>query len=154
MAGKLNLTFADFGGEKSTFSVFINPVNAANFDANDVLVTNLVNAILGVTEGIIVKDTRNYADVGNGQGASTIPTAQRENKWLITYEDTTTFKRYQRELPCPTLSAATILPDIGGNANLADALWVTFIAAFEAAAVSEDGNGVNFISARHVGRNN
>ncbi len=154
MAGKLTLTYADFGGEKSTFQVPLLAFTAANFDANNTLVDSLVNSIDALTIGLEVRQARMHSDTGTGSGQSSAVLAQREAKWLVTFSDDVTGKNYQREIPCPLLSAATLLQDIGGNANITDTLWTDFITDFEAVVLSPVGNAVTFVGARHVGRNN
>lgn len=154
MAGKLVITYADYGGEKSSFQIPLLDYNAGNFDANEALVTNLANAIAGLTIGLEVKQVRSHSSTGTGSGQSSDLNAHRELKWLITFRDDVTLKEYQREIPCPDLTANTLIQDIAGNANLGNAEWSSFITAFEAAAVSEDGNAVTFVGARYVGRNN
>ncbi len=154
MAGKLVLTIADYGGEKSNWQHPIADYTAANFDAKETLVDTLVAAVLALSQGVEVKQVRSHSSTGSGSGQSANTNAHRELKWLITFSDNVTLKQYQRELPAPLLSAGTLLQDIGGNANVTDTLWTDFIAAFEAVALSEDGNAVTFVGARYVGRNN
>jgi len=154
MAGKLAVTFADYGGEKSTFQVNTLVVNAGNFAANDTLMTSLIASANALVDGLQVKETRQYSAAGTGQGASSVPTAQRELKWLITFSDDVNGELGNRELPCPLLDATTILTGVEGNANLSDSKWVTFIADFEALVLSKESNPVTVVGARLVGRNN
>ncbi len=154
MSGKMVLTYADYGGEKSSFQVPTLDWSAANFDANNTLVDNLVNAVDALTVGLEVRQLRSHTESGSGSGQSSNVNAHRELKWLITFTDDVTGVNYQREIPCPLLSAATLLQDIGGNANVGDTLWTDFITAFEAVVESPAGNAVTFVTARYVGRNN
>ncbi len=154
MSGKLVLTYADYGGEKSAVQLPTIDWTAANFDANTALVNNLANAIAGLTVGLEVKEVVSHSETGSGSGQSSNVNAHRELKWLITFSDDVTGTNYQREIPCPLLTADTLLQDIGGNANLGNAAWSSFITAFEAVVESPVGNAVTFISARYVGRNN
>ncbi len=154
MSGKMVLTYADYGGEKSSFQVPTLDWTAANFDANNTLVDNLVNAVDALTVGLEVRQLRSHTESGSGSGQSSNVNAHRELKWLITFTDDVTGVNYQREIPCPLLSAATLLQDIGGNANVGDTLWTNFITAFEAVVESPAGNAVTFVTARYVGRNN
>lgn len=154
MAGKLLLTYADYGGEKSSFQIPLLDYSAASYDANETLVDALVNAVDALTIGLEVKQLRTHSISGTGSGQSSNVNAHRELKFLITFSDDVTGRVYQREIPCPLLTSDTILQDIGGNANVGNSLWTDFITAFEAAAESEDGNAVSFVSARYVGRNN
>ena len=154
MAGKIVLTYADYGGELSSFQIPIIDTNAANFDANTTLMDTLITKLDALTDGLQVKQSRSHLVSGAGSGNSAIPAAQREAKWLITFSDDVTGKQYQREIPCAVLSATTMLQDVEGNANWGNAVWTDFKAAFEAVAESPVGNAVTLIGARHVGRNN
>jgi len=154
MSGKMVLTYADYGGEKSSFQVPTLDWSAANFDANNTLVDALINAVDALTVGLEVRQLRSHTESGSGSGQSSNVNAHRELKWLITFTDDVTGVNYQREIPCPLLSAATLLQDIGGNANVGDTLWTDFITAFEAVVESPAGNAVTFVTARYVGRNN
>jgi len=154
MSGKVVLTYADYGGEKSSFQLPTLDWSAAAYDANQTLVDALVNAVDALTIGLEVKQTRTHSDSGAGSGQSSNVNAHRELKWLITFSDDVTGINYQREIPCPLLSANTILQDIGGNANVGDTLWTDFITALEAVGESPVGNAISFVSARYVGRNN
>jgi len=154
MSGKVVLTYADYGGEKSSFQIPTLDWTSGNYDANQTLVDALVNAVDALTIGLEVKQLRTHSESGAGSGQSSNVNAHRELKWLITFSDDVTGINYQREIPCPLLSAATILQDIGGNANVGDTLWTDFITAFEAVAESPVGNAVSFVTARYVGRNN
>jgi len=154
MSGKLHLSYADYGGEKSAFQVPILDYTSGNFDANETLVDSLVNAVDALTIGLEVKQVRSHSDSGSGSGQSTNVNAHRELKWLVTFSDDVTGQFYQREMPAPLLNANTLLQDVAGNANITDTLWTNFITAFEAVVESPVGNAVTFVGARYVGRNN
>lgn len=154
MSGKLHLSYADYGGEKSGFDVPILDYTSGNFDANETLVDALVNAVDALTIGLEVKQVRSHSDSGSGSGNSSNVNAHRELKWLVTFSDDVTGKQYQREMPAPLLNANTLIQDIAGTANVSDTLWTDFITAFEAVVESPVGNAVTFVTARYVGRNN
>lgn len=154
MSGKLVITYADYGGEKSSFQIPTIDWTAANYDANQTLLDTLVTKMAALTVGLEVKQLRTHDETGSGSGQSSNVNAHRELKWLITFSDDVTGINYQRELPAPLLNASTLLQDIGGNANVGDTLWTDFITAFEAVAESPAGNAVSFVTARYVGRNN
>lgn len=156
MPGKLYLGFADYGGEKSGFQIATPTLSAGNFAAvagtgGDI--DDLEAAIADVTIGLQVKKTVQAIDTGSGVGNATDPYAQRELKWLISYHDTTTNAPYQCELPCPKLDGGLLSGNPDGDADLTDAAWVAFIAAFEQVARSPT-SGVTVIDRiRLVGRN-
>lgn len=77
--------------------------------------------------------------------------AQRELAIRFTYVDTTTTKKYQFTIGGPDeliIQSGTDIVDLG---NL---LIAAFITGFEANCVSPEGNGVNVLGARIVGRAN
>jgi len=154
MPDKVNLTYSDYGGEKSTFAFSIQQLNSANLDNTLIAIANLQSAIALVTDGLEVKRTVMTAVSGSGQGSSTNPTAQRELKWLITYKDNVNSKEYQHELPCPTLNANTLSGNPDNDANLSYVDWITFKTNYEAVVKSPDGNAVTLQRVRLVGRNN
>lgn len=149
------ITFADFGGEKSTVHFDIDELTAANFDANNGLMDALLTQVQNITEGVVIRRTRTVFSLGAGSGEASDPNAQRERKWRLIYEDDVTAKRYQREIPTAKLTSGaqgTLLPN-SDDANMAATLWVDFKTAFDAIVTSPDDNACSLISARHVGRN-
>ncbi len=155
MADRYVETYADFGGEKSTLSLPIAAITSANYDAKMTLVGALRTAIGLLTEGLSVKKVIHVESVGSGSGKATSPTAQRELKWLVSYQDATTLKRLTCEIPAPLLTAAFIDTTPEGNAILTATEWVDFIADFEAIVVAPDtDNAVEILAVRLVGRNN
>lgn len=152
MPAKATFTFMDYSEEKSTVSLEGDVLAQATFDIQNTQWNDLRNAILGVTLGTAVK-----SDVGNTLKFANIPpvdpAAQRENKWLVTYEDDGNPGRMlQAELPMADLDAGLIL----GNTDLADlsaAAWVTFVTAFEAVVKAPfTGNDVTVRRVQFVGR--
>jgi hypothetical protein len=110
---------------------------------------DLEDLTLGVVsnEKIVMDDTYITRTPPTDQGA------QRELKWLVTYEGVNDHKLYQWEIPTadPSLTiAGTDLADITLQP------WVDFIADVEFANIRTPGSdtqGVNFVDARLVGRN-
>lgn len=150
MAGKAGITLADYGGEKSTATFYVDDFVESTYDSQVSLVASLFTALLNITLGIEVKRFLKVLDVGSGSGQATDVMAQRELKWLVRYSDDVTAKSYQMEVPSPDVSllssSARQNMDISGGAGAA------FVSAFEAAAVSPDGNAVTVESVTLVGR--
>lgn len=83
--------------------------------------------------------------------APTDVNAQRERKWRVDYEDTVNFGKHQFEIPVALVEGQLVSnTDL---ANIETTEWVAFITAFEAMVKSPDGNAVNVLGARLVGRN-
>jgi len=146
--GKIFRSYVDYSNERSAVRVNVPLYTVDNIVAQNTLVNNLWIA----TDGISICESDGYG-WGNRYPLVQIPVAsafaQRETKWLVTYRDTTTGKRYRLEVPGADLDLSSdgkTLP-IDAGAGLA---WVT---AFEALALTEDENAVEVIEIYHVGRN-
>lgn len=74
----------------------------------------------------------------------------RGRKWVIRYQDTTTFQKYRLEIPCAKVTNLT-LPN-SEKADMARQEWVNFKVAFEEIVRSNDGHSVVMLGAYLVGR--
>jgi hypothetical protein len=145
-------TLNDYSGEKSTFRVHSENITAANFAAQETERTALFTALAVLQLGTLAKSGYGNESIG----VSTLPTnvyAQRELKWLISYEGFASGKKFQVELPIADLTGNLVV-----GTDLADVTsteWAAFITAFEAFVKSPDdpAEAVIFLGARLVGRN-
>lgn len=143
------LTFStmDQSGEMGTFSIntadliAVNPVPAS--------VTAFIEALSSIQAGTLQK----WQSVGGRKihNDGFAPDGNREDKMEVTYEDSVTLAIYQNEIPCRDNTEATIPGQ--DNYDLTAEPWSTFVTAFEALARSPDGNAVNVIAIRLIGRN-
>lgn len=150
MASRTIYTIEDASGERSSFRVAGVTISSANYDAQQVLVQALSDALEDMILGALRKREFVSSVTIPNSGVVDNNFAQRENKWLVTYTDTTTAKKQQAEIACPDLDllvAGSDLMDIGGTEGVA------FVTAFEAVVKSENGNAVTVDSIRYVGRN-
>jgi len=138
------------GAEKSNWQVWIQDLTAANFVAQNGLISALFSAALDITGGaqaatnILAVSTRSSVVV-------TDPTAQRENKWLVRYHDTSGVK-FSVEIPTADLSLLTEGTEF---LKLADGgVIAAFVSAFEAVVRSPDDptHTVTVDSIQFVGR--
>jgi len=152
--GKYSVSYRDYSGETSPFSVYTAEINAGNFAAIGAALQTLGTATNDLSRGQPAKSTL-IAQINVISGANaTDPVAQREMKWLVTYRDTVTERLYTLEIPCADLTAN----NLSGNTDEADLTngageWPDWVTAFEAVAKSQDGNAVEVVGARFVGRN-
>lgn len=147
------ITFLDYSNETSSMSVYNGSVTALTIAA---FLTQL-GALRTASDAITLGTVSGQSWVGDKDIlAASPPTnvfAQRELKWLVSYENAVSHKKYTLEIPTadPTgrLIAGTDRADL---ANTDIAAWVT---AFEAMARSpeNDVDGVNVLSITLVGRN-
>lgn len=158
-----SFTIEDYDGEKSTMSLNIGPITAANFTAR----RNALDELKAATQDIIAGELRKTSiteQFAESSDAVTDQTAQRESKWLVTYRDVTQFldvantinnvgfgNLYSVEVPAALLSL------LAGNSDLlvlTDEPMATWVTKFEAVQNSPTGgNEIQVVSIRHVGRN-
>lgn len=142
----------DYSNEKSTFQVNSIVLNAGNFAAQSTLAATLVGATEDLSIGELTKQTLNQIVLD----APAVPTnvyAQRELKWLVTYQGDSSGKLFSIEIACPDITD-NIVPSTD-LADLTSTDWVAWVDAFEAFARSPDdlAETVTVVSARLVGRN-
>lgn len=146
------VTYRDYSREASSVSVRGIEITAANFDAQWAMIHNLQLAITSLTlgvvqaEGFVLKERLSNQAPSNGA-------ANRETKWLVTYEDDVTYAQGTYELPCADVETETLRLANTDIADLTDALWIQFISDFEDYARSPLGNAVSVVKAIMVGRN-
>lgn len=146
----LNLTIVDRSGELSR--IVISP--SSDLITDGILdqvpsgsASAFLSALASVIDGTILRrsvtTTRRVSNARTGAG-------QREEKWLVIYQDNTTLELYQCELPTRKTS---LQPPIGTDkVDLTIAPWSTFKSAFES-AVSPNGNSITVLEIRLIGRN-
>lgn len=122
---------------------------AANFDAQVTLANNLETALADLTLATMHKRTRVASEAVLSTSAPD-PGVQRESKWLVTYRDNVTGKKYRLEIPG---ADTTLLEEGTDRLSHAAAEYTAFKTAFEAYVVSEAGNATVLEELIHVGRN-
>jgi len=149
--GFTSLSYADYNNEISTVRVHAAETTAANHDAEHIARVALADAIAGITLGLRIKMSYGN-DIKTVLGPADDDEAQREKKWLVSYHDGVTLKRYNVEIPCA--DTAQLDPQDRANAHIGDAGVVdAFVSAFEAFAVTPDGNTPIVDEITFVGRN-
>jgi len=150
MAGRYNLSYIDYGGERSTFGIWLPTLTAANIAAQTTLIGDLKTA----TDAITLGNPSRYSIIANQVDLSNAPAgsvyAQRENKWLVSFTDSVSGASGTTTVPTADLS---LLATNSDQADMADAAIIAWVAAFEAVAYSNTGHAVTVNSIRFVGRN-
>lgn len=146
------MQFTDYSNEKSGVTVNSANIDAANFAAQQTLAATLSVATAVLSIGDLT--SRTMTDVLLDDPS--VPTnvyAQRELKWLVSYQGDTSGKLFSLEIPCAALTG-NVVPGTD-LADITSTPWVNFIAAFEDFARSPDNDTetVTFRSAHVVGRN-
>lgn len=147
-----SFTFVDASDEDTTTEFNVGPITALTIAA---FLTQF-GALRTATQAIVLGNLT--ADRWTGDATkynASLPTdvnAQRERKFLVNYQDTTTFAPYRIEIGTADLEGRMIAgTDFVDLTNTEIAAWIT---AYEAVAKSPEGNGVNVLSIQAVGRNN
>lgn len=155
-------TIRDHSGEVSTTRFYNDAITVASLPAYLTEFGNLRGAIEGISSGVVAAEMWVGDSTILSQDKPTDPYAQRELKWLVTYEGNTSGKLFTMTIPCADLDAVDeqatpepILAQDGESANLNCTLIQDFITAFETVASSPD-NPAEDVTVRRmkvVGRN-
>lgn len=150
----LTLTLADWGKEKSSFSVNHGAITVGTLAGYLTQVGALRAAVDGLTLGVIQKEKLVMDETILSQDFPEDPQAQRETKVMVVYQGNTTLKKFTLEIPTFEISIANMQPN-SDNVNLTAPFPEAFVIAFEALARSpdDDTESVTVLSMRHVGRN-
>lgn len=141
-------TRVDRSGEKATFSF-----NIPAAELEEAGVSAELGAVQAGIEGLINGTKVSYRESKNVKVSNVAfsTTGQREDKWLITYEDTTTHALYQTELPCRDNSIT--VPTNTDELDISTGAAATLKTAWDAYVLSPDGNATAITSIRLIGRN-
>lgn len=160
-----SFTVIDYDREKSPMGFNTAAITAASLPGTLTQFGALRTAIQGIILGNIASEDLyvNRTKLTNIPPAD--PSAQRERKWLVKYEDTTQFfdapvnaipnagykKQFNVEIGTADFTTAN-LPNNGDEADLTEASIAAFVTAFEAIARSPYGGAVNITQILAVGR--
>lgn len=150
MASLLKLSFVDHDDEKSNVAFNMPDVNAGNFTAQDTAMDTVRNAVEGVLITNLAKEERVFEVVDTGAGLPANGFAQRETKWLVSYQDDVTGKKSTRELPGADLALLVSNEQV---MEIASGAGQTLVTALEAEIISDEGNAITVLKITHVGRN-
>jgi hypothetical protein len=159
------LSFLDYDGERSAMSVITGDITAVSLPGFLTQWGALRTATADITIGTITEEAAYVFKTKLANVKPTSENAQRERKWLVTYEDSQDFfdpgveaipnagyrKVFNIEIP-----TADPVGRLKANTDQADlenediAAWIT---AFEAIARSPYGGTVNVLEITLVGRN-
>ena len=147
-----SFTVKDYSDENSDMSFHNGPITALTIAAYLAQFGDLRDATEDIILGNIVSDKWVGDATKYSVAAPTDPNAQRERKWLVTYEGTTSFSVYKLEIPTANLDLAdALLPgtDLVDLTQTQIAAWIT---AFEAIGKTAYQEAVNVIEIEAVGR--
>lgn len=144
-------SYLDYSKEKSGFQVNMGPITVGTLAGFLTQMDTFLDAVQALSLGAL-QETFWTGDITRYSGAPpTDVNAQRERKWRVDYEDTTTLAKYHFEIPIALVTGQLITNT--DQANLATTEWAALVAAAEATLKSPEGNAINILGAQLVGRN-
>lgn len=146
-------TYVDRSGEGARISVspsdaLLEDITKPNVPVGSVA-ANFLAALASIADGQIVR--RSVTTTVKLSNAAYAAEGQREERWLVVYQDNVTFALYSFEIPCRKASVKP--PANQDEVDLTVAPWVNFKTATEAAVVSPDGNPITVLMVKLIGRN-
>lgn len=151
------ISYIDKTGEVTTFKVFNDAVTAVSIASYLAQITELRARTDDICIGKQVRATWvGDADDEPADLTTISNLAQRENKLLVTYEDTTTHEHFNLSIGTIDLTKLVFTPGGKDAVSLtSSAEIIAWITAFEAVASppNNPANNVNVIALRFVGRN-
>jgi len=164
MPGRGGFTIKDNTDEDSSFSFNTGNITSVSIAGTLTQFGALRTATEGLIRGTIKSERLNVFDTLLSNTPPSDTDAQRETKWLVTYEDNLPFfddpinaipnagyhKIFTLEIGTADLS---LLVSGESELDLADTEAAAWITAFEALARSPYGGTVNVLGIAHVGRN-
>ena len=147
-----SLTYIDYSDEDTTTEVNVGPITALTIVAFLAQFGDFRTATNAITLGNLANDRWTGDATKYNVTPPTDANAQRERKFQVNYQDTTTFAQYRLEIGTADLEGRMIAgTDFVDLTNTEIAAWIT---AFETLCKSPEGNGVNVLNIVAVGRNN
>lgn len=146
----------DHSNEVGRTRVYLPEITGANFDtvAGDDALENVGAIRLAMNALILGNHLKRNVLAAVYVDAATLPAsgaAQRETKAQFTYRDTVTGDTYTLEIP--TFDSETFAVQGTDNLDLTNISIAAFVTALETYAVSRNGNAIQVLSGRIVGRN-
>lgn len=150
MGGLMSFSFKDYSKELSTVRFALATITAANFDTIHTSMVAFQAALIALQVEDALQSRRYVAEnlfVARAPAASAL--SQRENKWLLTAEDTTLHSIFRHEVP---LANSALLADNSDQLKLTAGPGSAFKSAFEALVRSPAGNEAALLNAEYVGK--
>lgn len=161
-----SFTLMDYSREKASVGITTAAITAVSIAGALTQFGALRTAIEGITNGVVAAEALYVNRTKLSNTPPSDPTSQRENKWLVTYEDVTEFFDdpvnaipnagfrgvFNIEIPTADLTNVDMVPNTD-DALLTGTEMAAFISAFEALARSPYGGAVNVTRVQFVGRN-
>lgn len=146
-----SLSFLDYSGERSSMTFHFPAVTALNIADFLADFGDLRTATEAISLGSLVGDSWTGDTTKYDAAPPTDVNAQRERKFLVIYQDTVNLALYRLEIPVADFTGRLVDDtDLVDLTNTEVAAWIT---AAEVLVRSPEGNTINVLEMRAVGRN-
>lgn len=148
-----SVTYQDFSQEETTFGFNVGPITALT------IATFLTQfgALVTATDAIVLGTKRETSWTGDitkfDSDPPTDPNAQRERKFAVSFQGTTTFSKYTRTIGTANLGLSGLFGANIDQVDLAQTQIAAWITAFEALCKTPEGEATEVVSITAVGRN-
>jgi hypothetical protein len=151
MPSQMSLSYKDYDSEMSSVRFDITTLTAANLDATISQVNALSAAILAIqTENSLQGKTVVAQNNFISRSPATEKATQREHRWIVTLEDSTTHRLTTHEIP---QADAELVGEGVDTLSMADGVGATFKSTVEALVkFPGTGNAVNVIAVHYSGK--
>lgn len=151
---KVHFSYLDHSGERTRTQVYFEPVDDSGDNSALLNQTTGAIALLGTALALLTRCPQAGTTVSipidvASPGLPADAMAQREMAIRWQYTDVITGEKGRFDTPAPV---DAIVPTGSDNVNMAAAAVLAFKAVFDAQARSKDGNAVQLISGKLVGR--
>lgn len=150
----LTFNMIDYSGEKTRTKVYLPAVAGDGTNWDDILTSEgLLRTALYLTTDMHEISSDVSVEVHTGAGTpATVETAQREWAIRVKYRDATNGRYGHFTVPGPK---TTFYPPQGSDVvPLDNVIFAAFITVLEANLKSRDGNAINIVEGRLIGRSN
>jgi hypothetical protein len=148
-----SFTFLDASTEKSSMTFNYGEITAISIPGFLTEYGTFRDSVVAVSIGQLVADQWSGDKTKYSNVVPTDKSAQRERKWLMTYEDDVTLALYRMEIPCADYELTDVFAGDTDEVVLTQTEIAAMIAAFETLCRSPEGNAVTVVGMRGVGRN-
>ena len=136
------IKFRDYDSDVKQISIPSAEVtNSANYAAAFTAHLALTDAISDVVLGNMAVNAYTPRAI-EVSAAPSSPVAQTNVQWLVSYHDAVNLSKQTLSIPTADIATAALRLPNSSQHDPAHAAWIAFKAAFEAFAVSNDGNAV------------
>ncbi len=152
---KVTFSILDKSNEVGRVGFYLPEMDGANYEtvSSDLVLGNVGDIRLAMNDIILGNHLRRVVTSDIYEDSAVLPAsgfAQREFKAQFTYRDTVTAETYTFEVP--TFDTGTYAQDGTDVLDLSSGNLLAFKNAVEGNAVSRNGNAIEIVSARIVGR--